>query len=43
MGERHWMSVAGYWLGLAVVAAVIVCFAMFLHPGTGAAGGCGGG
>jgi hypothetical protein len=43
MGERGWKSIAGYWLGLAVVGAVIVCVALFLHPAVGAAGGCGGG
>jgi preprotein translocase subunit SecG len=43
MAERGWKSIASYWLALAVLAAVIVCVALFLHPSAGAAGGCGGG
>jgi hypothetical protein len=43
MAEHSWKSVAAYWLSLAVLGVVVVCMVLFLHPGVGAAGGCGGG
>jgi hypothetical protein len=43
MAKQGWKSVAAYWVGLAVVGVAVVCVVLFLHPGVGAAGGCGGG
>jgi hypothetical protein len=43
MVGRGWISLVGYWLGLAAVVSAIVCLVLLLHPGVGAAGGCGGG